>query len=63
MLSTSNGRVSIDDDSDIEYQDDLEYMKRGQRHGDGKGDLTVTTSNSDINVAFDTYKFNDYVLE
>lgn len=52
-MQTSNGQVTIDDDTYIEYQDNLDYLKRGERYRRGKGDLTATSSNADINVAFD----------
>jgi type II secretory pathway predicted ATPase ExeA len=52
-MNTSNGLVIIVDDTEIEYQDNLEYLKRGERKRRGKGDLTVTNSNADVNVAFD----------
>lgn len=52
-MTTSNGPVVIEDDKDIKYQDNLGYLKRGEKGTRGKGDLTVTTSNSDIYVAFD----------
>ncbi|GAA5796662.1 hypothetical protein HPULCUR_002036 [Helicostylum pulchrum] len=53
VMSTSNGPVVIENDNDIKYQDNLGYLKRGEKGTRGKGDLTVTTSNSDIYVAFD----------
>lgn len=54
-MSTSNGLVIIDDDTEIEYQDNLGYLKQGERKIRGKGDLTATSSNADVNVAFDIY--------
>ncbi|KAI7895364.1 uncharacterized protein EV154DRAFT_599277 [Mucor mucedo] len=53
VASTSNGQVTIDDDTGIEYQDNLDYLKRGERYRRGKGDLTATSSNADVNIAFD----------
>lgn len=53
-MSTSNGAVTIDNEDEIEYQDNSDYLKRGERRGSGnKGDLSVTNSNADVNVSFD----------
>lgn len=53
-MSTSEGSVNIvDNEDEIEYQDNLDYLKRGNRKGFGnKGDLTVQTSNADVSVSF-----------
>ncbi|KAL9558889.1 hypothetical protein MBANPS3_000666 [Mucor bainieri] len=53
VMSTSHGRVNIENDDSIDYQDSSEYLKRGTRRGGGKGDLVVQTSNDDLFVAFD----------
>ncbi|CAO3647118.1 unnamed protein product [Mucor hiemalis] len=54
VMSTSNGAVTIDNEDEIEYQDNSDYLKRGERRGSGnKGDLSVTNSNADVNVSFD----------
>ncbi|KAG2189764.1 hypothetical protein INT46_005822 [Mucor plumbeus] len=53
VLSTSHGEVTIENGQDIQYQDDLEYLKRGYRGERGKGDLVVETNNADVHVAFD----------
>ena len=52
-MSTSHGEVTIENGQDIQYQDDLEYLKRGYRGERGKGDLVVETNNADVHVAFD----------
>ena len=52
-MSTSHGDITIENEQDIHYQDDLEYLKRGYRGGRGKGDLVVETNNADVHVAFD----------
>lgn len=54
VMSTSHGRVNIENDDDsIDYQDNSDFLKRGTRRGGGKGDLVVQTSNDDVYVAFD----------
>ncbi|GAN04761.1 hypothetical protein MAM1_0073c04226 [Mucor ambiguus] len=53
VMSTSHGRVNIESDDSIDYQDNSDYLKRGTRKNGGKGDLVVQTSNDDVFVAFD----------
>lgn len=44
----------MDDDEEIRYLEDKEYLKRGTRKGSGnKGDLTIQNSNGGIDVRFD----------
>jgi hypothetical protein len=54
-MSTSNGEINVEDlkDSNIVYQDNRRYLKRGDRLGSGnKGDLTITNSNANIFLSF-----------
>ncbi|KAI9469702.1 MAG: hypothetical protein EXX96DRAFT_378633 [Benjaminiella poitrasii] len=56
VMSTSHGEVMIDDEHEIEYEYNVGYLKQGVRKGMGKkGDLTVQTSNANVQVSFDLF--------